>query len=49
MTINARLDEIAKETFSEIDPLNWAEVEIVKVRAALDKAIELVLTAEPSE
>ena len=48
MTINARLDEMAKETFDEIDPLNWSEVEITKVRAALNKAIELVLTAEPS-
>ena len=43
--IKARLDEIAKEAAE----LNYSYRNERVIRAAIDKAIELVLTAEPSE
>lgn len=51
MTINARLDEIAMEAlhgWRNMSLENAPSLELV-VRAAIDKAIELVLTAEPSD
>lgn len=48
MTINARLDEIAKEAANKIDWEGMTYGEMLPViRAAIDKAIEVVLTAEP--
>lgn len=44
MTINARLDEIAKHYAQFV---GHDDEDHLFVRAAIDKAIELVLTAEP--
>ena len=43
--IKARLDEIAKEAAE----LNYSYRNERVIRAAIDKALEVVLTAEPSE